>query len=66
MNGASFGAAAAILSGKAALLLGWTLRDFWLATPEELRTALSAMTPDAGEVPLARDALDAMIAKDKG
>ncbi|MFC4291505.1 phage tail assembly chaperone [Sphingorhabdus arenilitoris] len=43
----SFTANAAKLCGKCALLLGWRPSDFWDATPAELETILSAITPEA-------------------
>lgn len=66
MSKATFGASAATLSGKAALLLGWRQGDFWAATPQELRVMLTAMMPDGGAVPLDPQSLHDMIARDEG
>lgn len=38
----SFAQGARRLAGRAALLLGWRLDDFWRATPDELADALGA------------------------
>lgn len=41
-----FAATARQLAGMSALLLGWRPDAFWAATPDELATCLSALTPD--------------------
>ena len=38
---------AAHMSGQVAVLLGWRPDEFWNATPAELATILSAMSPTA-------------------
>jgi hypothetical protein len=44
---ASFGEAAARLSGAAAMLLGWRPAEFWEATPAELACVLRELSPEA-------------------
>ena len=44
-----FAAAAARLAGLAGALLGWPPDEFWNATPVELETILTAMTPPGNE-----------------
>jgi hypothetical protein len=60
-----FGAAAARLSGQAALLLGWTPDRFWAATPEELATILAAMRGPEGDS-VDRGTLDRLMEQDRG
>ncbi|MFM2370886.1 MAG: hypothetical protein RIS85_608 [Pseudomonadota bacterium] len=60
-----FGAAAARLSGQAALLLGWMPDAFWAATPEELATVLSTMRQSDGES-IDRSTIDKMMEQDRG
>ena len=60
-----FGAAAARLSGQAALLLGWTPDTFWAATPEELATILAALRAPDGEA-VDRGTLDRLMEQDRG
>jgi Phage tail assembly chaperone protein, TAC len=40
-----FGEGAARLAGLAGALLGWRPTEFWGATPAELATILTALTP---------------------
>ena len=42
----TFGDAAARLFGAAAMLLGWRPGEFWDATPAELASCLTQLTPD--------------------
>lgn len=44
----SFTEAAARLAGMAAVLLGWRPREFWAATPAELRAVLAALAGEGG------------------
>lgn len=44
----SFTEAAARLAGMVAVLLGWRPREFWAATPAELRAVLAALAGEAG------------------
>ena len=41
----SFADSALKLAGQTALLLGWRPDDFWNATPADLATILSALSP---------------------
>ena len=43
----AFGEAAVLLSGAAAVLLGWRPKEFWDSTPAELGAVLVALMPDA-------------------
>lgn len=47
----TFAEMTAQMAGQAAVLLGWRPDDFWNATPAELATILSAVspTPDAAD-----------------
>ncbi|MCX7284207.1 MAG: phage tail assembly chaperone [Novosphingobium sp.] len=60
-----FGAAAARLSGQAALLLGWSGDTFWNATPEELATILAALRMPDGET-VDRGMIDRLMEQDRG
>lgn len=59
-----FGAAAARLSGHAALLLGWTPETFWTATPQELAAILAALAPAGGEG-VDRQTLHSLMERDR-
>ncbi len=61
---ALFGAAAARLSGHAALLLGWPPDTFWAATPEELATILTALRAPEGEA-LDRGTIERLMEADR-
>jgi hypothetical protein len=43
----AFGEAAALLSGAAAVLLGWRPKEFWESTPAEIAAVLAQFAPDA-------------------
>lgn len=62
--GESFGAAAARLSGQAALLVGWSPPLFWQSTPAELAAVLRAAQPPAGDG-VDRMTLNALLERDK-
>ncbi len=47
LKGRGFSEAALQLAGQTSVLLGWRPDDFWSATPAELATILSAMSPTA-------------------
>lgn len=57
---ATFGDAAARLSGQVALMFGWSPDRFWASTPEELATILIASAPNPGAT-VSRATLDALM-----
>lgn len=50
-----FTAAATRLAGLTAVTLGWRPHEFWAATPAELASVLSALTPPANVPPTRTD-----------
>lgn len=58
---ATFGEAAAALSGVTARLLGWRPDEFWRATPAELVSALGI--GGEGQAPFDGERLGALIAQ---
>ena len=61
----SWGAGAAALCGKLALLLGWSPAQFWAATPDEVAAVLTAASQPAGNAGIDRRALDALMEQDR-
>ena len=62
MSTAPFAAAARVLAGLAARLLGWRPHEFWQATPDELAAALT-MPGDLSADPPSADAIAALRAQ---
>ena len=59
-----FAAAAARLSGRAALLFGWAPQTFWDATPDELAAVANAAAPPPGDG-IDRTTLHAMMERER-
>ena len=61
---ATFAAAARVLAGQTALLLGWRPPEFWAATPAEL-AAIFAVQASFDPPSLSRDHLTALLELDR-
>jgi hypothetical protein len=61
---ASFAAAARLLAGQTALLLGWRPHEFWAATPAELAAIFAVQAAIAPPL-LSRDHLTTMMEQDR-
>ena len=59
MSDAPFAAAARVLAGMAARLLGWRPQEFWHATPDELAASLT-MPGDPVAAPPSAEAIAAL------
>ena len=60
---ADFAAAARLLAGQTALLLGWRPPEFWTATPAEL-AAIFAVQADIVPPSLSREHLTTMLERE--
>lgn len=60
---ATFAAAARVLAGQTALLLGWRPEEFWSATPAEL-AAIFAVQASLAPPSLSREHLTTLLERD--